>query len=443
MTPPLDAIVIGAGLSGLVAAREMALEGASVRVLEARNRVGGRILSREVGQGLIDLGAHFVSKNQLKLATLCEDVGVKLVPLPSGLHAVEMGGKIERRPDLRWPLSAAAKVEFSLLERKLNKQAEALRLRGVQPGDTRTLADFGGGLKTRGARSVFEFAVRFAFGAEPSEVAFEPGVLTLDSSGGLAPRALFQEGALSLSLEGGGQKLCDRLALRLGEVVVLGCPVVAVEHHRQGVEIHTARGEVFEAGCAIFAMAPSMLQRIDFVPPQSGTSYEMAQRVPMGAVGTIAATYENPWWRPAGLSGSCASDSGFIQLMFDAHPGSDGDGVLVGMVAGGPARSFFALDPDDRQRHALHEFAKFLGARAHDAKGYLDRDWRADPWSRGGPSAAVAPGSTHLVMPFLGKDDHRLVYSGAEVAEEWIGTLEGAVQSGQSAGRRALALVGG
>ncbi len=432
-----DVVVVGGGLSGLVAARELSLKGRSVRLYEARPRIGGRVLTRELGDGVVDFGAHWIGAGQVQLATLCEDVGIDLVGAPAGLHSVEIGGKVRRTPDLSWRLNPLARLELHLLERRILRAAQQPAAAGR--GSGRTLAGLGRSLRTRGARGIFRLGCRLAFGAEPEEVSRASGARILASSGGLLARVSFRRGAFAQRVPGGAQKLCDRLALRLGESVVTGAPVNAIEHTIDSVEVHLATGEVVHAAGAILAMPASLASRIDFVPALDGALYERDQRVPMGAIGSVAAVYDTPWWRPAGLSGLAFSDAGFVQVLFDAQPEESGHGVLAGIIAGEPARAFFDLDPGDRQRHVLHDISRFLGARAFDAERFADRDWRADPWSRGGPSVAPPPGIT-LRTPAEGpRLPSRIVWSSAETSPTWTGTLEGAVEAGAAAAQVASA----
>ncbi|MEM9404812.1 MAG: FAD-dependent oxidoreductase [Acidobacteriota bacterium] len=433
----VDVLVVGAGLSGLAAARALSLEGASVLVLEAQPRVGGRLYSPEVRGRRVELGAHFVSSGQQRLAALCQDIGVPLAPTPSGLHVFELGGRLSRQPKLEWPLSVAARAELKMLDRRLNREAARRAIGELAVPEGQSFARMGRGLQTRGARSLFRMAVRLSAGVEPEELSLAAGVRLFSSSEGLLPRILPRRGAFSGSFEGGSQRLCERLALRLGDAVRVQSPVSTVEHRFEGFDVHTSQGDSWSSKVVILAVPPPLLAGIDFVPSLGGPVQEAIQRLPMGAIGIFAAVYDTPWWRPAGLSGQAFSDQGFLQLVFDGSPDEGGEGVLVGTVSGAKARSFFSLSPEDRQLHAQQELSELFGARAFDAVGFVDRDWRADPWARGGPTVAMAPATSHLGSAFA-FDQTGLLWAGSEVTDEWVGTLEGAIASGESAAAAAL-----
>lgn len=433
----VDVLVVGGGLSGLVAARALSLEGAAVVVLEAQPRVGGRLYAPEVQGRRIELGAHFAATGQERLMALCQDVGVPLAPTPAGLHVFELGGRLSRKPDFEWPLSVGARTELRMLERRLSREATRRATGDDDVAESESFARLGRSLRTRGARSLFRLAVRLGTGCEPEELALAAGVRLFSSSGGLSPRILPRRGAFCASFEGGSQRLCERLALRLGDAVRLQNPVTTIEHRFEGFDVHTSQGESWSAKVVVLAVPPPLLAGIDFVPSLPGPILEAVQRLPMGAIGTFAAVYEKPWWRAKGLSGLAFSDQGFFHLAYDGSSDSEDEGVLVGTVAGARARSFFSLSPEDRQLHALQEFSSLYGSRAFDAVGFVDRDWRADPWVRGGPTVAVAPATQHLTTSFVREQDG-LLFAGSEATDVWMGTLEGAIASGESAAAAAL-----
>src|SRR3954454_14310975 len=94
----VDVVVVGAGLAGLTAARDVQSQGASVTILEARDRVGGRLLNEEIGDGkIVEVGGQWVGPTQDRIAALARELGVDTFPTYStGKNLIEFGGKLRR-----------------------------------------------------------------------------------------------------------------------------------------------------------------------------------------------------------------------------------------------------------------------------------------------------------------------------------------------------------
>src|SRR5947209_4295753 len=114
--PPVDVIIVGAGMAGLCAARQLQRQDLSVVVLEARDRVGGRILSQQVGREVLDLGGQWQGPTQNRLADLAAEFGVRMFPQHhQGRKILSWGGKLRYYSgEIPW-LSPLALVELIIL----------------------------------------------------------------------------------------------------------------------------------------------------------------------------------------------------------------------------------------------------------------------------------------------------------------------------------------
>src|SRR5688572_21305663 len=93
-----DVVVVGAGLAGLAAARALEREGGNVVLLEARNRVGGRTLNEQIGDGkIVEIGGQWVGPTQDRLYELAAEFGIKTFPTYiEGENVLELGGRLRR-----------------------------------------------------------------------------------------------------------------------------------------------------------------------------------------------------------------------------------------------------------------------------------------------------------------------------------------------------------
>ena len=144
------------------------------------------------------------------------------------------------------------------------------------------------------------------------------------------------------------------------------------------------------------------------------------------------AVYDEPFWRQAGLSGQGVFRSGSpLCSTFDNTPGSGGPGVLMGFLGGRQWRAWAQRPARERRGAVLRGFAQVVGRDALRPREYIERDWTAEPWSLGGPTAVATPGVLTGLGPWRDKPFGRVHWAGAEHANYWNGYMDGAVRSGR------------
>jgi monoamine oxidase len=155
--------------------------------------------------------------------------------------------------------------------------------------------------------------------------------------------------------------------------------------------------------------------------------------MPMGSAIKCVATYDSAFWRIEGWSGEAVSDTGPVQLAFDAS-GPRGDApALVGFVLGERARHWGAEPEGDRRAAVLASFARFFGDAALEPLDYLEKDWCADPWSRGCPVAVLPAGALTACGAAIREPCGRIHWAGTETATRSVGYMDGAVEAGERA----------
>jgi len=434
----VDVAVVGAGLSGLSAARELARRGASVAVLEARDRVGGKMHTVSIDGCAVDLGAHWVGPAQRRMLGLAAELGVAVEKQHlEGAHLLTLGDERHEFTGLvpRVSLPAAAETVLAVarveLRRRLVRAGAPWRSRGAARLDAFSLEHWMRGLRSRSARAMFELTARTVFGAEPRELSFLYFLWYAQCAGGLPALTDFEGGAQDSHLAGGAQPVCERLGAGLGEAVRLGWPVTRIARDSGGAAVITGRRGTVRAGRAVVAVSPALAARIEFDPVLPPAREALGQRMPMGAYMKGVALYDRPWWRERGLSGLAFADRGPVQMVVDASPSAAGPGVLVAFVAGAAARDLGALEAGARRRAVLDALAAALAPEAARPAGYRDFDWLEQRWSRGGPVGLMAPGTLTALGPALREPAGPVHWAGTETATEWPGYMEGAVQAAE------------
>jgi monoamine oxidase len=447
-----DVAIVGAGLAGLTAARDVEAQGASAIVLEARDRVGGRLLNEDIGGGqVVEVGGQWIGPGQERVAALARELGIETFPTWSdGDNLIDVGGKLTRYSG-RIPKIAPhviadlgqAQVKLERLARRVPVEAPwtAPNARAL---DSQTVWSWmRRNVYTRSGRALMEMVVEGVWAAEPADVSLLHLLFYINSAGGLDPLVDTEGGAQQDRFVGGSQLLAIRLAERLGDDVVrLGVPVRRIEHGPAGVTVRCDGGD-FSARRAIVAIPPTLAGRIAYDPPLPGRRDQLTQRMPQGTVVKTMAIYETPFWRDDGLNGQATSDVGPAKVVFDNTPPSGAPGVLLGFLEGDHARRLGSLPAAERRSEVLAGHVRLFGPRAASPERFVERAWADEEWTRGCYGCYMPPGGWTSYGDALRAPIGPLHWAGAETGTRWSGYMDGAVQSGERAAREVLAAVAG
>lgn len=433
-----DVAVIGAGLSGLRAARELADAGREVVVLEARDRVGGRLLNATLGDGVaVDVGGQWVGSDHVRVQRLAAELGIEIFPQHgAGRNLLDLDGKRRRYrgtiprlgPRVLWDVFVARR-RFDRLARTVGAEAPWAAERAAEL-DAETLAEWcERNMRTEAARELIGLAGRTVWGAGPKELSMLHVLFYVAAAGSFDKLIDTEGGAQQDRLDGGAQLLPLGLADSLGDRVRLGAVVRRISDHGDGVQI-AAEGVAVEAERAIVAIPPAIAARIEIDPLPPGRP-ELAERLRPGALTKCMALYEKPFWRDDGLSGEAVTDAGPVTLTFDSSPRDGSAGVLLGFVGGPEARELAALPVAERRAPVLACFERLYGARAAQPLDYAEQTWAEEELSGGGPTSNFGPGGWTASGPLLREPTGRVHWAGTETATIWSGYMEGALQAGE------------
>jgi monoamine oxidase len=452
-----EVVVVGAGFSGLAAARQLARAGVDVLVVEARHRVGGRSFTEVTEAGyVLDRGGQWIGPTQDHLAALAVELGVATFPTYTQGQGVELR---DGRRDLYVGLiptsdpAGAADGIACMLDLDLAAFEVPVDAPWDAPGaaalDAQTLASyFDTHLTSASARDILEVAVKAIFGMGSGELSLLFALFYLHAGGGITNLARTTGGAQERRFAGGSQQLAEGMAAELEGRVVLGAPVDSVAHGPDGV---TVRGRLVPPGAdpadltdpdatceplrvrarrAVFALAPALCARMTFSPALPGRRDQLCQRMPMGAVTKVHAVYDEPFWRADGLNGQIVAPGSVLESAFDNSPEDASHGAIVGFVAGDDCRRMEAAGEAARRAAVLDDLARAFGPRARTPLEVVEQHWPAEPFTRGGPVAATTPGALTALGPALREPVGPLHWAGTETATQWCGYLEGALSAG-------------
>jgi monoamine oxidase len=445
-----DVVVVGAGLAGLTAALGFKAEGKSVIVLEARDRVGGRVVNHKLGHGVIsERGGTFTGPTQDRIQAMAERFNVDTFPtfadgdnvyvnstgtrstysdtLPTGtappdplilpdlLNVVMQLDSMAAEIDVEAPYNApdAAAKDGQTFESWINDNA-------VSPT----------------FKQIVSLATRPIFGAEPREISLLYVLFYIAASGNEENVGTFErnfntrDGAQESRFVGGSGQIPIRMAKALGKRVIKGAPVTKIKQTGSGVTVH-AKGHTVKAKRVVVAIPPALAGRIEYSPILPAERDQLTQRSSQGTLMKAACVYDTPFWREDGLNGSVVSFDGPLQVAYDASPPDGSKGIVFGFIGGDLARSFGSMGPNARKAAVVANLTKYYGAEAADPEDYFESDWTSEEWSRGCPVGFTSPGALVAYGKHVRQPVGRIHWAGTETSGYWVGYMDGAVRSGE------------
>jgi monoamine oxidase len=450
----VDVVVVGAGISGLVAARKVARSGRSVLVVEARNRVGGRVLNHKLESGaVIESGGAFVGPTQDHIVALAEELKVPtFMEYNDGKSVYNSSGLLGRQEyDGTVPPDPLILPDAALLQVQLNQWASEVDVDRpwthprAKEWDSMTLGDYvrSHSVKPTGILQLLKCWTQPGFGADPDQLSLLFVIHYVACSGNETNKGTFERnsetknGAQERRFIGGSQLIPLRLAGQLGSRVALNAAVARIDQTSTRAVVRTTRG-VVACSRVIVAAPPELSRAIQWGPALPTRHRALLDRMNMGDLMKCDAVYSEPFWRKDGLNGFGISDHGAVRAAFDNCPANGSPGVLLAFVGGSTCKQYGLTTLAARRAAVLKGFAEMFGEQALHPIEYVEHDWTKERWTKGGPVAIMKPGTMTTYFQELRKPHVRTHWAGTETASYWNGYMDGAVRAGKRAAAEVL-----
>lgn len=449
----VDVVVVGAGLSGLVCARALRQAGLAVRVLEARERIGGRLQAHITPAGAaVDLGGQWGGRSHHRLSALVDTFHLRRFPTfyegeglfywqgeahRCGLEPEFSSSLLFFQPD-GLPLPTEQIVQTMQLQREFLHLVEQVPAAApwTAPGapqlDRTTIASW---LSRRGACPLARYPFSW-FSRVGGSGGFEPwesSMLHLAWTQAVAPQHETPEAWL---VEGGMGQVVESLAAELDSCIQLGAPVRSIDDGAQGVRVRHGSEEVLASRGVVVAIPPPQRLGIHFSPPLPPGWTGLLQRSPMGSMVKVVALYPEAFWREAGLNGLAIGQRPTLELTTDISPPGGRPGILAAFIAGERAAQWQRQSAASRREAVLADLEAYWGPRASSPTELILHNWNEELWTGGAFTSFLVPGAWTAYGPIWQESHGRVVWAGTEASPRWPGYCEGAIEAGLAAARR-------
>lgn len=436
-----DILIVGAGLAGLATADQLRRAGRDVTILEARDRLGGRLWSLPNAVGTtVDLGGQWFGPRQRRVRALVERLQLLAAETyRDGATLYDIAGSVQHQAFALPPLSPCALLDLLQLQYRLDWLARDLPAQAQWP-DAAAALD---------AQSVHAWLQRHAWSAagramlraslgeslclEPEQVSLLDLVEQLRQCGGPTGLATAER----WFLPGGAQRLADGLAHGLAGSITFGQAVTQIVQDRAGVTVSTV-SQAWRAQHVVVAVPPPLARQIRSTPRLPVAQAQLLERAQMGKIVKSVSVYPEAFWRARGLSGGLLADWGPVAVTLDASPSGGSPGVLVALTGGRRAARLAGLSPATRRAVILDRLGALFGPQAARPVAYHDYAWADDPWAQGGYAARFPPAALSRSGASLRASVGRVHWAGSETADVWRSYMEGALQSAERAAAEVL-----
>jgi len=442
-----EVVVVGAGFAGLSAAKTLMRQSKKVVVLEARDRVGGRVKGAKIANHAVDAGGMWVGPSQTRLLDLIKEYDLHTVPqFETGTNIAELDGKRLTASGEVVGFDRQTQSEYDRIIRDLTKLSDQVPLDApwttprAEEYDHMTADDwFGSQTKNNAILGFLRAYVRGIFTADPYQISFLYFLFYLRSGDNYDTLYGFENAAQAWTVKETMHQVAARVAAELGKAIVLEAPARAISQDKAGVLVSSDKGN-WQCDYAIVAVPLPLSVRIAYQPVLPPERDILAQHMAMGSVIKYWVAYEKPFWRERGLNGMLQSDqppSEFISG--DFTPSEGRPGLLAGFMEAHNAMAWTGRPTEERKKIVVERLVSFLGPAAANPIDYEDQDWPADPWSRGCYGASMAPGIMTTVGKVIRQPHGRIHWAGTETSTKWMGYIDGAIRSGERAAGEVLA----
>ncbi|UCI08733.1 flavin monoamine oxidase family protein [Mesorhizobium sp. B1-1-8] len=419
-TERTDVVIVGAGFTGLSAALELKRAGIEFLVLEARDRVGGRVEAVQNGLGeRIDSGGQFLCQDMPEVMALAKARGRTFIE-------TYVDGEFISHPSMT-PARAGRTYRASMAIRE--------RMNRIDPDDPSiaglTVATW---IERQhdpaDAKAAFRSLVEGLWCLAADKV---PLWYLIDNDRRIT-NEVFE---LQYFLRDTMQSLAEDLAGDVGDRLRLNQAVTRIEHGQQGVQIFTAGGAI-EARTTLIALPPATAAKLDFAPALPAELAKALSVWESGAVIKILVRYARPFWREQGLCGMVMWRD--MPGLFACDASKDTDHAALVVFVGGPlALRWHVLDDAALRMELTARLEQALGPDAADIIEFNSRDWTHDRWSGGAYSDLIVDVTARYAERIILAGAAPVHFAASELSPSFPGYVEGAIVAGRIAAHKIMA----
>ncbi len=431
-------VVVGGGLSGLAAAMLLEERGVKVTVVEARDRLGGRVVTLDDVPGRPEGGGPVISDGYERVMKISAAVGAAMGPGPAYEREtlLHVGG--QSVTSTAWPTSAANKLPPA------ERQLLPPYLLGALSGRNNPLTDWSDWIDARHAaidisladylrsNGVSDEALRLMNVApNTNDIATTSALWALRN----AQRRRDSKGGRIVTATGGNSRLIEKMAAAVEGRILQGKPVIALRSRADRVEVECADGTQLEAEYGLVTLPFSVLRGVQVEPGFEGLQREAVNQLPYTAISKYYLTPKAPFWEEDGLPVSMWTDS-IIERVF---PNRDAEGNVASLtcwVDGANAITLDAMPEEEQISTVLAELGRIRPSTQGMVEVVKTISWGRDPWALGA-YAHYAPGQVTQLKPAMAEPWQRLHFAGEHTAITSPG-IESAIESAQRASREII-----
>jgi monoamine oxidase len=411
-------VIIGAGFSGLAAAYKLKNAGWNITVVEARDRIGGRVFSYSMPQNkdlVCELGAEWVGESHERIKALCFDFKIPLQRHQFDDYLLQ-NGKVARPG--AWGFSETAKTAFEKAKENYEKLT-ALQERKLDSLDWWTYLEKIGfsedDLRLRDLMDSTDFgeSIRHvsAYGAMAEYAESSP------------------KNEMDYKMTGGNSRLTEEFVKRIGIENIKTNTLVTEINQLKGIVTVKTEAESFKVDAVICTAPTQSLLKIKFNPPLPTTQTEAAEKLNYARICKNSVLYENRFWKDENFS--MVSDTTSHYYFHSTQNQKGQEGILTAYAVGEKADVLASQTDERRMKIITRDLVDFNEDAPNLAKGIVSYSWQRDKYTDGA-YALYRPGQWFGIRPILQKPHLKVLFAGEHLAD-WQGFMEGAIETGESA----------
>lgn len=416
-------VIIGAGFAGLSAAFNLKNAGWNVTILEARDRIGGRVFSHSLPQNpnlICELGAEWVGESHERIKSLCGDFKIPLQKHQFDDYLLQ-SGKVSRPNE--WGFSEKAKAAFDKIKADYPKLTE-IKQRNLDKLDWWTYLEKIG-------YSQDDLILRDLMDSTD----FGESIRHVSAFGALAEYAESSpKNEMDYKITGGNSRLAQEFAKRIGTENIKLNTLVTEINQRAGIVTVKTETEDFKADACICTAPIASLNKIKFNPPLPIIQAEAAQKLIYSRIIKNSVLYENRFWKDENFSMVSDATSHFYFHSTQNQQGKEG--ILTAYAIGEKADVLASQSDQRRMKIITNDLTDFDKDAPKLAKGIASYAWQRDKFTEGA-YALYRPGQWFGIRPILRKPHLKVLFAGEHLAD-WQGFMEGAIETGEAAAQKLI-----